>query len=335
MSIDFLNMEFTSPWFLLLLVPIAGWLIFLIRDKAKRQIKLQFSHLPEEISYLTWKTVLASIWKYLRPASLIFLTLALARPGQSLQEEEVKAEGIDIFMVMDVSYSMLSRDFQPDRLEVSKQTAQDFVSNRPYDRFGLAVFSGESFTMSPLTTDRSLVSAHLASLQTGMLKDGTAIGMGLANAVNRLKDSKSKSKIAILLTDGENNAGYIDPLKAAKLASEFRIKIYAIGVGSHGYAEAPVRSLGNGKFIYGNAFVRIDEKLLREITSITGGKYFRAKDENALRSIYEEIDKLEKTEVEVSVLHRYVDKYRLYVLIGLLLLLLEWVGYKTILRTLP
>lgn len=335
MSIDMLNMEFTSPWFLLLLIPVFGWLIYLFSDQGKRQIKLQFSHLPESISYMTWKTVMASFWKYLRPVSLIFLTLALARPGQTLKEEETKAEGIDIFMVMDVSYSMLSRDFQPDRLEVSKQTAQEFVSNRPYDRFGLAVFSGESFTMSPLTTDRSLVTAHLASLQTGMLKDGTAIGMGLANAVNRLKDSESVSKIAILLTDGENNAGYIDPLKAAQLAAEFGIKVYAIGVGSHGYAEAPVRSLGNGKFIYGNAFVRIDEKLLREITSLTGGQYFRAADEQALKSIYEEIDKLEKTEVEISVLHRYIDKFRPFVLIGLLLLLLDWVGYRTILRTLP
>lgn len=266
---------------------------------------------------------------------LILLILALARPQRTLQEEEVKAEGIDITLVMDLSSSMLAKDFQPDRLEASKAVAIEFVDKRPYDRFGLVVFSGESYTMSPLTMDHQVIQELLSGLQCGLLDDGTAIGMGLASAVNRLKESKAKSKVIILLTDGVNNRGYIQPMQAAEIAKQFNIKVYTIGVGTAGEALTPVSRRSDGQYVFGYANVEIDENLLKQIAGETGGEYFRALNETGLRSIYDEIDQLEKTEMEVTVFKRYKDLYRSLAWAGLALLLIEFLLGNTLLKTLP
>ena len=247
----------------------------------------------------------------------------------------VKAEGIDIILAMDLSSSMLAKDFDPDRLTVSKEVAAKFVDKRVYDRIGLVVFAGDSFTQTPLTTDHNILKDFLANIVCGMLDDGTAIGMGLATATNRLKDSKSKSKVIILLTDGVNNAGYIKPLTAAEIAKEYDMKIYTIGVGTTGAALTPVNRRNDGKFVFGMSKVNIDEKLLSEISKMTGGRYFRATDEAMLNSIYDEIDQLEKTEMEVNVFKRYKDIFRIPLMLAFGLLLLEFILRQTVLRTLP
>jgi Ca-activated chloride channel family protein len=271
------------------------------------------------------------VLKYL---ALAFFIVALARPQLTSQEEKVNADGIDIMLVMDLSSSMLSQDFNPNRLEVSKQVAKDFVDKRMYDRIGLVVFSGESFTQTPVTTDHNILKDFLDNLEVGMVEDGTAIGMGLATAVNRLKDLDTKSKIIILLTDGDNNAGYIQPMTAAEIAQELDVKVYTIGVGSEGFAKSPISKMSDGRYVFGRTRVKIDEKLLREISEMTKGKYFRATDETSLQKIYDEIDKLEKTEIEVTTFKRYKDKYRFFLLGGLILLVLHEFLKHTYLRSL-
>jgi Ca-activated chloride channel family protein len=236
-------------------------------------------------------------------------------------------------MVMDLSSSMLAQDFQPNRLEVSKRVAIEFVGRRPYDRIGLAVFSGEAFTQCPLTTDHAVVKQFLASLQCGFLEDGTAIGMGLATGVNRIKDSEVKSKVIILLTDGVNNAGYIKPATAAEIAGQYGIKVYTIGVGSMGDALTPVSRRGDGQYIFGLARVEIDETLMQQIAEMTGGKYFRATSAQSLEKIYAEIDALEKTKIEVKAVKRYSEAYRFWLLAGLLMLVLEFAFRHSIVKS--
>jgi len=259
----------------------------------------------------------------------------MARPQLTLQEEEITADGVDIMMVMDLSSSMLAQDFKPDRLEVSKRVAADFVSKREHDRIGLSVFSGEAFTQCPLTTDHRVVKEFLADLRCGLLEDGTAIGMGLATAVNRLKESESKSKVVILLTDGVNNAGYIQPITASEIAREFDVKVYTIGVGSTGDALTPVSRRSDGKYIFGLARVEIDEELLAQIADMTGGKYFRATSAESLERIYAEIDQLEKTEIEVTTIKRYSEEFHHFALWGLILLVLELFLRYTVFKTIP
>jgi Ca-activated chloride channel family protein len=236
---------------------------------------------------------------------------------------------------MDLSSSMLARDFEPDRLSVSKRVAVDFVSHRAYDRIGLAVFAGESYTQCPLTNDHQVLIDYLEQLECGQLEDGTAIGMGLAAAVNRLKDSEAKSKVVVLLTDGVNNAGYIRPATAAELAKQFNIKVYTIGVGSYGQALSPVRRRANGDYMFGITNVEIDEELLTQIAEGTGGKYYRAVSEEALKQVYSEIDQLEKTEVEVTVYKRYKELYYFPLLTGFILLVMLYVLRSTVIRSLP
>lgn len=330
------NIEFQHPWFLLLLLllPIMWWWKY-YKHKS-RDTRVKFPHIGSIPDLKSYKSMMFRFLPVLRYAGLGFLVLAIARPQLVLKEEEVKAEGIDIMMVMDLSSSMLARDFKPDRLTVSKTMAQDFIDKRTYDRVGLVVFSGESFTQSPLTTDHRIVKEFLASLQVGMLEDGTAIGMGLASAVNRLQESEAKSKVVILLTDGVNNAGYIKPMTAAEIAKEIEVKVYTIGVGSMGFAEAPVSRRSNGQFIFDlNQQVQIDEELLTNISNLTGGQYFRAVDEESLENIYAEIDRLEKTEIEVSVFKRYSEEFRQFLFWALILLGLEWLLKNTLLRSLP
>ena len=333
--IDFLKqLHFDSPWWFLalLLIPLmVYWKYYSGRSSQDIIIMSDLSGLPATRG---WKEKLMPYLPVLQLLAFIFFIIALARPQLSLTEEKVKAEGIDIMLVMDLSSSMLSKDFDPDRLEVSKMVAKEFVQKRVHDRIGLVVFSGESFTQCPLTTDHNVVTDFLTSLKVGMLQDGTAIGMGLATAVNRLKDSDTKSKIIILLTDGVNNAGYIDPNTAAEIAREYNVKVYTIAVGTMGQALSPVNRRSDGQYMFAMSKVEIDVELLQQISNMTDGKYFRAIDRASLENIYAEIDRLEKTEIEVNVYKRYKDEFRMFVYLGLLAWLLWYVLSQTIFKTL-
>jgi Ca-activated chloride channel family protein len=319
---------------MLLILPfLIWWRIF--RKKNKAETALTISSLEYLPNFFSIRTFLIPIIPWLRVLALLFFIIALARPQLTLKEEEVKAEGIDIMMSIDLSTSMLTRDFTPDRLSVTKSVASEFVEKRKYDRIGLTVFAEESFTQCPLTTDHRIVVDFLENLQCGLLNDGTAIGMGLATAVNRLKDSPSKSKVIILLTDGVNNSGYVTPLTAAEIAQEFGVKVYTIGVGSNNNALGPTSIRRDGTIMFGMTRGRIDEDLLRQIASMTGGQYFRASDEATLKSIYDQIDQLEKTEIEVNVFRRYSEEYRRFFIIGLGFLFFEVILRFSILRTIP
>lgn len=329
------NLEFESPWFFLLLViiPFMIWWHFRNFESSAANINL-----PNVDAIDGVKSIKSKIYKWLpllRWLATAAFIVALARPQLVLKEEEVKAEGIDIVLVMDLSSSMLSRDFNPDRLSVSKEVAKQFVDKRQYDRIGLAVFAGESFTQCPLTSDHKILKEFLDQLQCGLLEDGTAIGMGLAAAVNRLKESESKSKVVILLTDGVNNAGYIKPMQAAEIAEQIDVKVYTIGVGTMGEAIAPIQRRSDGTYVFGRSRVEIDEELLTEIARLTGGRYYRATNQAALEEIYNQIDQLEKTEIEVNVLTRYKNEFRIFLSIGLILLCLEWILRYLYLRVVP
>ncbi len=311
-------------WLLALLPCVAVWKY--LQRKNSRHSAFKISGLAVTLPR-TWR-IKAQAWVpfALRLAAAACLIFAMARPQKMLQEENIKAEGIDIMLVMDLSSSMLAQDFKPDRLSVSKEMAVEFVKKRRFDRIGLVVFSGEAFTQCPLTTDHQVLTDFLKNLQCGMLEDGTAIGMGLATGVNRLKDSDSKSKILILLTDGVNNAGYIRPEAAAEIAKNFGLKIYTIGTGSVGTALTPIgRRRNDGVYIFGMAEVEIDEPLLTRIAAETGGKYFRATSKKELENIYSEIDALEKTKIETTSFRRYSEKFRPFLFAAFLFLGLEFV----------
>ena len=270
-----------------------------------------------------------------RISALALVVLALARPQTVDISSRTKTnKGIDIVMAIDVSSSMLAQDLKPNRLNALKEVASDFIDDRQNDRIGLVVYAGESYTKIPITSDKRIVKNALRSIRyDGVINDGTAIGMGLATAVNRLKGSRAQSKVIILLTDGVNNSGFIEPKIAAELAVEFKIKTYTIGLGSNGTAKAPVGVLPNGKFQYGLTKVEIDEELLQSIADDTGGLYFRATDSKKLKDIYDEINKLEKTEVEEFKYYNYEEKYRSLILIAMGLLFMEWVMKNTIFRS--
>lgn len=326
------NVTFLHPYWLALLalLPLVWWWQ---RRRADRLfVSLGLPTLAGLEGMATWRTRLLPVVQALKYLGLAGLIIAMARPQQTLKEEVVNAEGIDIFLVMDLSSSMLAKDFNPDRLEVSKRVASEFVSKRPYDRIGLAVFAGESYTQCPLTTDHRIVKDFLGSLQCGVLQDGTAIGMGLAAGVNRLKDSDARSKVIILLTDGVNNAGYIRPMTAAEVAKEFGVRVYTIGVGTMGDALAPMSRRDDGRYIFGMARVEIDEELLQEIADLTGGQYYRATSAESLERIYDEIDRLEKTEMEIAVFNRYSEEYHRWLVFGLVLIagamLLRWTIFR-------
>ncbi len=319
-GIEFLNKQ----WFWLLLVlPLAIlWYIF----KYKRQTaELKISSLKGFKVTNSWLPKLRHLLFALRLLALALLIAALARPQTVDVSSKTKTtRGIDIVMAIDVSASMLAKDLRPYRLEALKKVAADFIKGRPNDRIGLVEYAGESFTKTPITSDKTIVLRSLKSIRyNNIIEGGTAIGMGLATAVNRLKDSKAKSKVIVLLTDGENNAGFIDPLTASELAVEYGIKTYTIGLGTNGMALSPVRILPNGNFQYARTQVNIDEELLKEIAEATGGKYFRATNNKKLKEIYDEINKLEKTEVEEFKFYNYEEKYRMLVVIAGILLLLE------------
>jgi len=332
--IDYMtNLHFASPWWFLALLVVPLLVYWQYYGKKISDSTLMMSNLNGIGISKGWKEKVYPYLPVLKIISIVLFIIALARPQLSLKEEKVKAEGIDIMMVIDLSSSMLSKDFDPDRLEVSKLVAKEFVEKRVHDRIGLVVFSGESFTQCPLTTDHNILLDFLGSLEVGMLQDGTAIGMGLATAVNRLKDSDAKSKIIILLTDGVNNAGYINPSTAAEIAREYDVKVYTIAVGTMGQALSPINRRSDGQYMYAMAKVEIDVALLESIAKMTDGKYFRAVDRASLENIYAEIDRLEKTEIEVNVFKRYKDEFRFFLYIGIFMFLMWWVLTQTVFRT--
>lgn len=329
------NITFVNPeaFVLLLLVPVLAFWYYLRRKE--RYVSLKLSSLRALEGITSWRAQLRKLLPLLRALAFISLVIALARPQEVLKEQEITAEGIDILLVMDLSSSMLAQDFKPDRLEVSKRVAAEFVDKREYDRIGLAVFAGEAFTQCPLTTDHRVLKEFLAGLECGILRDGTAIGDGLATAINRLKESEAKSKTVILLTDGDNNAGYVNPLMASEIARNFNVKVYTVGVGSRGKAPAPVSRAADGRYIFGMASVKIDEELLRKIAEETGGKYFRATNAQSLEQIYAEIDRQEKTKIEVTTIKRYSEEFYRFAFWGILFLVLELLLRYAVLRTLP
>jgi Ca-activated chloride channel family protein len=265
--------------------------------------------------------------------AISLLILALARPQSTNNWEDTSTEGIDIVLALDISGSMMAMDFEPNRFEASKNVAVEFISGRRNDRIGVVVFSGESYTQCPLTTDHAILVNLIQELQQGLIEDGTAIGVGLANAINRLKDSKAVSKVIILLTDGVNNMGSIDPLTAAQIAKKFGIRVYTVGVGKNGYAPYPVQTMFGVQ--YQNMEVQIDEKILQEISRLTGGKYFRATNNKTLVQVYKEIDKLEKSKIEVKKFSNKNDEFLPLVIVAFLLLLLGILIRTLILRTIP
>ena len=328
------NIDFDQPYWLLLAALPLLWMLYKYLRKPEIHAPMRMSHLDSVGDGRGWRSRLLWIPDLLRLLALLLFVVAMARPQLTLSEEKVTAEGIDIMLAIDLSSSMLAQDFNPDRLTVSKQVATEFVEKRPYDRVGLAVFAGEAFTQCPLTTDHLILKDFLGNIQVGILNDGTAIGMGLATAVNRIKDSDAASKIVILLTDGVNNSGYIDPVTAAQIAKEYDVKVYTIGVGSEGRALTPVNRRSNGEYYFTMARVQIDEELLTEISTLTGGKYYRAIDRAGLERIYDEINTLEKTEIEVNVFKRYKEEFRLFLIAGLFLFLLELILRNTVLKIL-
>ncbi|MCS6808047.1 MAG: VWA domain-containing protein [Bacteroidota bacterium] len=269
----------------------------------------------------------------LRLLAIVCLIIALARPQSSSQAQTVESEGIDIVLAMDISGSMLAEDFKPNRIEAAKKLALEFIDARPNDRIGLVVFSGESFTQCPLTTDHEVLKSLFSAIKSGMVLDGTAIGLGLSTAVSRLKDSQAKSKVIILLTDGINNAGSIAPLTAAEIARTFGIRVYTIGVGTYGYAPYPVQTPFGIQ--YQNLEVQIDEDVMKQIAAMTNARYFRATSNAKLQEIYAEIDKLEKTKISVTEFRRYSERFFPFACIAAIALLLEFVLRHTVFRSIP
>jgi len=330
MNLEFLNPEY---FIFLVIIPIIILWNYFNSDKLTNSIKFSNSEAFGESGNFYSK--LKSILKYLRLISIILIVTALARPQVIDTSTRVKTNsGIDIIMAIDVSASMLAKDLKPNRLDALKNVAEEFIKNRISDRIGLVEYAGESYTKTPLTTDKSVTLRSLKDIKyNNIIEGGTAIGMGLATSVNRIKDSKAKSKVIILLTDGVNNAGFIDPMTAAELATEFQIKIYSIGLGTNGLALSPVGIDSRGKFNYANVQVEIDEKLLTQISEMTGGKYFRATDNDRLKEIYSDIDKLEKTEIEEFKYYSVDEKYRYFLLPAIILIAFEMIMKLTILRS--
>ena len=327
------RITFAEPLYLYLLLIVPAMIVYYIIRQQKTSASLRVPGLkPFEGAGVTFRNYLRHILFSLRAAVVTLLIIIIARPQATNKYQNTSTEGIDIVLALDISGSMLARDFKPDRLEASKNVATEFISGRPFDRMGLVVFSGESFTQCPLTTDHSVLINLLRDVQSGMIEDGTAIGNGLATAVTRLKDSKAKSKVIILLTDGVNNRGEIAPESAAGIAKTFGIRVYTIGVGTQGMAPYPVNTPFGIQ--YQDMAVEIDEGILRDIASTTGGKYFRATDNNKLVQVYNEIDKMEKSKIDVRQFTRKEEKYLVPAIAAFLLLVIEILTRNLLFRNL-
>jgi Ca-activated chloride channel family protein len=319
-KIIFLNPEFF--WLFLLIPVVVAWLFW---KRNQQSATLKISSLQGFQGSNSALAKLKPVLNVLRVLALSSLIVAMARPRTVDVSNRTKTtKGIDIVLAVDVSGSMLAKDLKPNRMEALKRVAADFVDERPNDRIGLVVYASESYTKTPVTSDKAVIQDAIRSIKyDNVLQDGTGIGMGLATAVNRLKDSKAKSKVVILLTDGVNNAGFIEPETASDIAQQYGIKVYTIGIGTNGMAEFPYAIAPNGQFLFQMMKVEIDEKLMQSIARNTGGKYFRATSNNKLAQIYNEINKLETTEIEELKFYDYDEKYRPFVLLAGFLLLLE------------
>ncbi|WP_298827785.1 VWA domain-containing protein [uncultured Capnocytophaga sp.] len=328
-DITFENPQFF--WLFLLFPLLILWQWF---RRKKEMPSVLFSSLQVVQPLHTWRTTLRPILYVLRCLALAALIVALARPRSSSEITKTKTtEGIDIILSIDMSSSMLAKDLKPNRIEALKRVASHFIEQRASDRIGIVVYSGESYTKVPATTDKSVVLQALKDIKQGEIEDGTAIGMGLGTAINRLKDSKTKSKVIILMTDGVNNTGVIDPLSAAELAKEYGIRVYTIGIGTNGKALSPVAYNPDGSLQYDMVPVEIDERLLTQIAEATGGHYFRATDNQKLAQIYTEIDKLEKSKIEELKYYQHKENFRLWALLALILLAAEFGLRHTVFRS--
>lgn len=328
------NIEFANPeyLYLLLVVPLMiAWYWYKSKwSKAEIQLSTTqpFLHSGKSVRQHLYHSLFA-----FRTLSVMLLIFALARPQSTSSSQDVTIEGIDIVMAMDISGSMLAEDLKPNRLEAAKQVAQDFILGRPNDRIGLVVFSGETFTQAPLTTDHKVLKDLFEKVKSGMIEDGTALGDGLATAASRLRDSQAISKVIILLTDGVNNMGAVDPLSAAEIGKLYGIRIYTIGVGSMGMAPYPVQTPFGLQ--YQNMEVKIDEDLLKDVARMTDGKYFRATSNSKLKEIYDEIDKMEKSKIDVTEFHKKTEEFLPLAIFALIFFLLEFLLKNTLFKTTP
>lgn len=329
----FKNIVFANPeffWLLLLLPLMLLWYWFWNK---KSQANVTFSTTIAFKKTKSWSDALYHLLFVLRMIAIALIVVALARPQTHSENAKTKiTDGIDIVMAIDVSASMLSQDLKPNRFEALKKVASQFVKDRPNDRIGLVIYAGESYTKTPVTTDKSIILNALSEITYGQIEDGTAIGMGLATAVNRLKESKAKSRVIILLTDGVNNTGFIDPQTAAELAAEYGIKVYTVGIGTNGMALSPYALNADGSIIYRMQQVDIDEPLMKKIAQVTKGRYFRATNNQKLQQIYDEINQMETTKIEEFKYTEVDEKFRWGVLVAGVLLLLEFVLKHTLLR---
>jgi len=328
----FSDISFAYPWVLALFLVLPLMIYLEWKRKRTRQASIVLSAIPSG-TWKNWKSAFGFIPFVLRLLAISGIILAMARPQEKNVTQDAEGEGIDIMLCLDVSGSMTAQDFTPNRMETSKKVAIEFVQKRSTDRIGVVIFSGESFTQCPLTTDHAMVINAIRNIRNGLLEDGTAIGSGLATGVDRLRNSQSASKVLLLLTDGENNGGLIDPKTAKEIAKTYGVRVYTIGVGSEGYARQPVQTPFG--IVVQQEKVSIDEKLLTEIATETGGQYFRARDNRALDQIYASIDQMEKSKVEIRQTVRYKERFLPFALIALFSLLFEWILRFTLFRKFP
>ncbi len=328
-------MIFANPsylYLLLLLIPLIAWYVWKI-NKTQASIQMSSSAAFDVPQAKSFKVYLRHVPFVLRMLAIALLIVVLARPQSTNSWQNTSTEGIDIMMSIDISTSMLAEDLKPNRLEAAKDVAASFINGRPNDNIGLVLFAGESFTQCPLTIDHTVLLNLFKDIQTGMIEDGTAIGVGLATAVTRIKDSQARSKVIILLTDGSNNMGQIAPATAAEIAKTFGIRVYAIGVGTQGEAPYPIQTAAGVRHV--NLPVDIDEPTLKQISSITGGQYFRATNTESLKEIYAEIDQMEKTKISVQEYSKKQEEYKKWALFVFFLLLGEILLRNTVLRKIP
>ena len=329
----FKDITFGQPQFFYLFILLAGVVAWELVKGNRQRASLNVSSVSALQNITSWKTTFIHIPFVLRMLALGCIIIAIARPQIRNDEQITEGEGVDIILCIDVSGSMTAQDFTPNRMEAAKKVAEDFVDQRLTDRIGIVIFSGESFTQCPLTTDHAVLKSQIEQIRNGLLEDGTAIGNGLATSVDRLRTSTAKSKVVILLTDGINNGGLIDPATAKEIAKTFKVKVYTIGVGTEGYAPTPISTpMG---VVMQNEKVELDEKLLTSIATETGGKYFRAKDNTSLKNIYTEIDKLEKSKVQITTFHRFTEKFYPFVFAAMILIFLEVLLRFTVFRKFP
>ena len=328
-------MVFANPtylYLLLLLIPLIGWYIYKL-SKSQASLQVSSSEVFELPEAKSWKVYLRHLPFVFRIVAVALLIVVLARPQSTNSWQNSSTEGIDIMLAMDISTSMLAEDLKPNRLEASKDVASSFINGRQNDNIGLVVFAAESFTQCPLTIDHTVLLNLFKDVQPGVIQDGTAIGLGLANAVSRIKDSQTKSKVIILLTDGVNNTGEIAPVTAAEIAETFGVRVYTIGVGTQGEAPYPIPTAFGVQ--YQNIPVEIDEAVLKQIAATTGGQYFRATDNASLKEIYSEIDKMEKTKISVQEFSKKQEEYKNWAILIFVLLLLELFLRNTVLKSIP